>query len=186
MPTKLLSSVVGRVLIICFAFKTLIILQSEAGALRHADDRFCTPEGFKEYLIESPNKDDIELLYKHCRDQFLRANTVSASVKTTVDGWIGTDLSKAETNQIFLIYDLLLSAPKPANVSEEFENDCNKMEASFQTYRDNIEPLTNHMDIDLDSLLMNGIDEVDDQERALFDYVQYTQFCRSILDEDDE
>lgn len=183
MVQKFTTSIAGRMLIGYFVFKVLVSMRTEASPVDSSDDDQCSTAGLKQFLGSTGNlsKEDVELMYEHCRGQFLDANKLSASVKQTVDDWIGTDLSKAETNQIFLIYELALTTPKPEKVSKQFERDCDKMVEQFQNYRDSIEPLTNHMDINLDSLLTDGSEEIDDQERELFNFVQYSQFCKSFL-----
>lgn len=145
--------------------------------------RVCTPLGMHEFLDQTYDlsDEDVELIYETCRDQFLHENQVSEEVKETVDHWVGTDLSKAEMNQVFLIYQLALMGPKPERTSELFADDCSHMADQFDFYRQTIEPLTSFIDVDLDSMLNDSDDEIDDQERELLNYVQYTQFCKSIL-----
>lgn len=130
--------------------------------------------------------EDVELIYDSCRDEFLQNNQISREVKETVDEWVGTDLSKAELNQVFLIYQLALMGPKPEKTSEQFNKDCAQMAENFEVYRNTIEQLTNYIDIDLDAMLNDSDDEIDDQERDLLNYVQYTQFCKSISDSNED
>ena len=183
---KFLSSAAGRVLIGYFLFKILFILSAQASPIEQQADEICSPAGMQALLgsSDSISTEEAELLYIECRDQFLDNNKVSPSVKATVDDWIGTDLSKAEANEIFLALELALTSPKPERVSEQFQLDCRSMSDRFLTYYDTIEPLTSHMDLDLDSLLGGGNNEIDDQERELFIYVQYSQFCLALLNDE--
>lgn len=148
----------------------------------------CTPLGMQDFLNQTKDlsEDDTELIYETCRDQFLQGNQISDEVKKIVDEWVGTDLSKAELNQVFLIYQLALLGPKPEKTSEKFESDCAHMVNQFETYRQTIEPLTSYIDVDLDAMLNDSDDEIDDQERDLLNYVQYAQFCAEITSRDED
>lgn len=155
--------------------------EAATGAL--PTEGLCTAEGLREFLerTASVTEDDIELAYEHCRDQFLERNELSPVVKQTVDQWVGTDLSKAETNQIFLAYELAFVGPRPDHLPEGFEPDCRRMVDQFQEFRDLLEPLISRVEIDLSSLLADGLEEVDEDERQLLNFVQYAQFCKSLL-----
>lgn len=186
MSHKFPLCVSGLLLIGYCLLQTLFIVRSGASSPEQSALDICSSAEMKTFLgsKDSISTEEVELLYHYCRDQFLDKNRLSSTVKQTVDEWIGTDLSKAETNEIFLALELSLSSPKPDKVSEKFELDCKEMSEKFQSYYDTIEPLTSYLDINLDSLLAHGNNEIDDHERDLFNYVQYSQFCRLILNDE--
>jgi hypothetical protein len=161
----------------------LIVVVRQTNAASFAKDELCTVDGLHKLveLNDDPTGEDIRLAYGRCRDEFLEKNQLSRVVKTTVDEWIGTDLSKAETNQIFLAYELALVGPRPETLPDQFEADCNRMADLFEKFRRFIEPLTSRIDINMNSLLAVGNEEIDEEERDLFNFVQYSQFCRSLL-----
>jgi hypothetical protein len=178
--------VAGRVLVGYLLFKIFTSMRADAAPTTSnntdASD-LCTAEGLQEFLEQtgSLTGDDIELAYQHCRGRFLDESTISPEVKQTIDDWVGTDLGKAETNQIFLAYELALVGQRPERLSENFVADCHRMVGQFQAFRDSLEPLMSRVEIDLDSLLAGGSEEIEDDERQLLNFVQYSQFCQTLL-----
>lgn len=151
------------------------------------DHSFCTTAGLQEFLEDQtgsgPNSADLKLAYEHCRGEFLdRSGELSEVVKQTVDQWVGTDLSRAEVNQIFLAYELAFVSPKPERLAENFATDCRRMIDQFQAFRDMLEPLMSRIDIGMESMISNGSEEIEEDERELLNFVQYSQFCKVLLD----
>lgn len=173
-----------NILVGYLVLKVLMIVSCSANSLKQNID-ICSTKGLQEFLNDGADDDAISLVYQHCRGQFLEDNKLNENVKQTVDGWIGTDLSKTETNQIFLIYELALTTAKPDRVDKQFKKDCKAMENQFELYLETIEPLSNRLQINFDLLLATGKQEIEDQERELFNFVQYSQFCRLLLMNED-
>lgn len=183
-----LTSAAGRLIVGYLLFRLLTIWRTEAAPIganwKQTASSICTATGLQDYLQKLDHQlteNDIQLVYEHCRAEFMETNKISESVKQTVDDWVGTDLGRAETNQIFLAYELALMGPRPQKLSENFKSDCREMVNQFQNFRDSLEPLTSRIEIGLDTLLASGSEEIDEEERDLLNFVQYSQFCKSLL-----
>lgn len=157
----------------------------------------CTVAGIEQFLDTYRGLDGaIRAAYDHCTEQFLANNQVSVEVKRTVDDWIGVDLAEADPDEVFLAYQLAIISPRPAGgTSHRFDDDCEQMFESFEAYRDTVEPLTYYYSGDSDDdqydqadslnrLLVVRADDarkLDDQDRQLIKFVQYTQLCKSLM-----
>lgn len=180
----MLLSLASRVLLGYLIFEFDIFSRAKAASFDLSNTESCNPDSIQQFLSENHgNTDNIQAIYERCREQFLSENEVSLNVKQTVDEWIGTDLSKADANEIFLAYQLAIFRPKPENTSEEFTRDCELMFNRFEAYCEATEPLTYYVDNNIDSMLADGDTDrkSDEQERDLINFVQYTQLCKSIL-----
>lgn len=167
----------------------------ESNQLDAPNATICTPDGIEQFLDTYKGDDEaIQATYDLCTQQFLANNTVSAEVKRTVDEWIGLDLGNADPNEVFLAYQLAIVSPKPNKTSDLFERDCQQMFESFEAYRDTVEPLTyffgaesdEYEEEPLDTMLSVDSKKLEQQDRQLINFVQYTQLCKSLLQGDDD
>lgn len=158
---------------------------SQQDVQTNALDVKCTAHWIEQFLNTKQHhnsNEEADSIYAHCRDQFLLDNQISADVKRVVDNWLGMDMSTAEdANQIFLAYQLALISPKPSDqIDEQFLGNCQLMGQSYKSYREAVAPLTDYIDINLDSKL-NGEGIINEQERQLLNFAEYAQLCKSIM-----
>ena len=188
---RMFFSVAGRVLVGYVLFRMFALWRVEAAELSGyntvgaEDTNFpaCDYKSIEQFVAKtSLDKKQIQAAYENCRDEFVASNQISPIVKQTVDSWIGTDLSRAEDNQMFLIYQLVLNSRVPKIEDANFATDCNKMFDQFENFRDYTDPLAEQIDIDLNTLLMGGNEQIDEQDRQLLTFIQYTRFCKYIIE----
>lgn len=122
---------------------------------------------------------------KRCNQEFLASNSISPTVKSAVDEWLGLDLAKASANQLFWAYQVAIASPKPEKVDEEFKRECDQMSASYDAYRDitanlapfiQVDPSTIWMEAD-ESNEANKEPTVSEDERKLVNFVEYSRHC---------
>ena len=178
------TSVAVRLIVGYFLFKSISWSPLAGAASIDFDDaNLCTSSERIRQLLVSENRDQLREVFEHCRDQFVAANKPSPVVKQTIDDWIGADLSQAEIEEILLAYQLALLGRRPGETSRQFAADCEQMYQRFEAFRDAMEPLSLLLNFSMDSMLTGGEFELNEPGRELFSYVQYTQFCKSILED---
>lgn len=120
-------------------------------------------------------------LFKKCNVEFLEKNSISEDVRQTVNTWLDMDLGKSEADNLMVAYQQALINPKP-KITEKFASDCKGMKESYESFRDNTIELGKYVDVASGALLTED-GQVSENERALFNYVIYSQMC-SLLFED--
>lgn len=184
----ILMSVAGRMLVGYLIFKAF-------GASTLADSASvndgCSAEALRNSMKESiatyGSSEDGQVsqaaigLFKKCNAEFVAKNRVSEDVKKTVDDWLGMELDQADPKSLFMAYQQALMNEKPEETSEAFKDDCKNMGWAYELFRDNTVELAKYIDVSSGALLMED-GQVSADERALFNFVQYSQFCSLLTD----
>lgn len=149
----------------------------------------CSPESVYNILngakLNDENENELaEQLYEKCSDEFNAHNDISPEVKSTVDTWIGKDISQAEIAELLLSYELeAMQHPMPENPSESFKEDCGQMTKQYELYRETSAVIAQHLHPDSDTLT-SEMATIDEDQRKLLNYAIYTQLCNMIVQQD--
>lgn len=180
---NMLMSVTGRMLVGYLIFKAF-------GASRLAESASvsdgCSAEALKNSIKESiatygsADNDQVSKaaigLFKECNAEFVAKNRISQDVKQTVDDWLDMELDQADPKSLFVAYQQALINEKPKELSDAFKDDCKNMGWAYELFRNNTIELAEYIDVSSGALLTED-GKVSADERALFNFVQYSQFC---------
>lgn len=179
------ASLAGK-LLIAFLLQRVSSTLTVYGAPAGQSSDVCSPESVESLFndAELHDQDENELaekLYEQCNNEFLEKNLISSEVKDTIDSWIGKDLSKEDSTQLLLTYEMnAMLSPKPENTSDKFKEECKHMIGQYESYRDTSAIIAEHIQTDSD-LMTSEMTEINPTQRELLNFAIYSQLCNLVL-----
>lgn len=160
---------------------------TRSASVNDLSDNQCSPESVYNLLngakLNDENENELaEQLFEKCSDEFIAHNEISPEVKSTVDSWVGKDLSQEDIAEL-LLYELeAMQNPIPEIPSELFKEDCGQMTKQYESYRESSVVIAQHLHPNSETLT-SQMATIDEAQRKLLNYIIYTQLCNIVVEQ---